>query len=86
MPVPPKAEEIKLKFIGICARCGESHIGVSFVRLPQPIRGNGGEVMYTHWSTCPKREEPVFIRVLRGASIGDEFIFSEPTPLKRETK
>jgi hypothetical protein len=42
--------------IKYCARCGEDHGGLQFVRFKHPC----GE--FTHWAMCPKMQEPILLR------------------------
>lgn len=75
-------DPVKTLFVGPCPRCSGRHIALPFTRLRSAIRGNDGQVEYTHWSSCPETGEPVFIKQLMNLSLGGEFVFSEPTPMQ----
>lgn len=44
-----------------CARCGGEHM-VRFKPLRNPIQM--GDVVLTHWATCPTTKEPILMRLL----------------------
>ena len=44
-----------------CARCGKNHRKMTFVPFKIPM--SVGKVVFTHWSMCPRRHEPVVMRV-----------------------
>jgi hypothetical protein len=45
-----------------CARCGKDHERVDFDPFFEPIR-HGGEVVATHYGTCPKTQQPILMLV-----------------------
>lgn len=38
-----------------CARCGETHIGLTFKKLRRPVNKS------THWCPCPATHEPILM-------------------------
>lgn len=43
-----------------CARCGNDHSHIEFVRMTRPLVLDGSEL--THWATCPETGEPILMR------------------------
>lgn len=47
-----------------CARClGDGHKDLEFRPLTNPVR-HDGEVIGTHWATCPETGEPIISRMV----------------------
>lgn len=44
-----------------CARCGEDHAELNYVRFVRPIEDDDGTV-WAWWATCPNTGDPVLMR------------------------
>lgn len=44
-----------------CARCGEDHEPLCFLKLKRP--GQNGAEGITHWTSCPTTGEPILLGV-----------------------
>lgn len=44
-----------------CARCGENHENIVFLRFARPILKEDGEIDVTHWGMCPTNQEPILL-------------------------
>lgn len=54
-----------------CSRCGGEHEAMEFVAFTrQPVFDADGDV-WTHWSMCPERNEPVLCRTVVEPVPGD---------------
>ena len=50
-----------------CARCGDSHSGLIFVKFNEPV------LHMTHWAACPTTAEPMLMQVLDTGQQEPEF-------------
>lgn len=58
--------EETVKKLENCARCGGTHLDLTFKLLTQPVHSDDdGGAAYTHWATCPTNGEPVLMKILQ---------------------
>jgi hypothetical protein len=50
-----------------CARCGENHEALAYVKFDRPIQDEDGTAWW-YWATCPTTNDPVLMR-----SANDEY-------------
>lgn len=49
---------ITLKFLGNCARCGGNHKDIEFKAMANALE------QYTHWAPCPNNGDPILLEIL----------------------
>ena len=60
MPDDMKATETTIQTIYNCARCGNDHENLEFVRFQRPIEDRDGRT-WEWWATCPVNGDPVLM-------------------------
>jgi hypothetical protein len=45
-----------------CARCGNDHTGIEWLKLTVPIEDDDGTV-WAYWAPCPTNGEPILMKV-----------------------
>lgn len=53
-------EKIETSLVG-CARCGEKHTRVVFVKLDHPVVSDNENLMFPHWTNCPTNGQPILM-------------------------
>jgi hypothetical protein len=48
-----------------CARCGRNHLALDFKPFTKPCVVPGRPTRkFTHWASCPRKKEPILMRLL----------------------
>jgi hypothetical protein len=49
-------------YVNGCARCGKNHKTLLFKPFAYPVLLES-VLMFTHWAMCPRRKEPLLMRI-----------------------
>lgn len=61
-------DEVIIKDVYMCSRCGENHTQIAFIKFIRPITTvdeHLGALTFTHWGQCPSSSDPILFAVVQ---------------------
>ncbi len=59
---------MKIKKLIGCARCGNEHENLKFIKLKRAVLSWNGlvkETIFTHYCLCPKNGQPIMLKTIK---------------------